>query len=113
MLYYSQMKTIRPYRQVIVSLFFLGEVSQKLPTATPTKASPSMHSVCFHASVNRDCSKTAEQNFKRFFASGTKFWLDSAQTAQICEKVTPSQLKSPKTCFRCQVRVLAAKLACC
>jgi hypothetical protein len=84
-----------------------------LPMATPTKASPRMHSVCFHASVNRDCSKTTAQNFKGFFASGTKFWLDSAQTAQICKTITPSQRKSPKTGFRCHVRVLAAKLACC
>jgi hypothetical protein len=93
-------------------VFFWVRSAKKLPMATPTKASPSMHSVCFHETLEQGCSKTTEQNCKRFFASGTKFWLDSTQTGQICKKLSPSQRKSPKTCFRCQVLVLADKLAC-
>jgi hypothetical protein len=79
--------------------------------ATPTTASPSMHSYCFHEFVKRDCSKTTEPNLKRFFASGAEFLEDSTQTAQICEKFTPSQRKLEKTCFRCQDRILPEVLA--
>jgi hypothetical protein len=76
-------------------MFVLGEVCQKLLMATPTKASPSMHSVCFNETLERGCSKTTEQNSKRFFASGTKFW----QTAQICKKVISFTTKIPKNMF--------------
>jgi hypothetical protein len=80
--------------------------------ATPTTASPIMHSYCFHEFVKRDCSKTTEPNLKRFFASGAEFLENSTQTAQICKNVSPSQRKLKKTCFRYQVRILHAMLAC-
>jgi hypothetical protein len=65
------------------SLISLDEVSHKKAMATPAKASPSMHSVCFHAFGIARKLLNSEQNFKRFFASVTKFWFDSTQTAQI------------------------------
>jgi hypothetical protein len=95
----------------IVATLFLGELSQKLLMATPTKTSPSMHSVCFHETLEQGCSKTTEPNSKRFFASGTNFWLDSTKTGQICKKLSPSQRKPQKTSFGCHVRVVAAAVA--